>query len=245
MRLSTMLDYSRGVKESGGPRRRPRAGRPRHRVGGRGLRLRRAQPDGVPGRPHRRAIEIGSAILPIYSRTPVLLAQTAAGIDAAERGDGSSSASGRRGPRSSRAGTASPYTEPLERHPRDHRASAAGCGAARCSTNDGPLPHPPARRTRGRAWARRSSSSPTPCAPTSPSGWPRMGPKNVAMTAEVADGWFPFLFIPERRPPGVGRGAGRRRRQKRAAGLGPLEIAAGGLVAIGEGLEPCASSPGA
>ena len=25
-----------------------------------------------------------------------------------------------------------------------------------------------------------------------------MGPKNVEMTAELADGWFPFLFIPER-----------------------------------------------
>jgi alkanesulfonate monooxygenase SsuD/methylene tetrahydromethanopterin reductase-like flavin-dependent oxidoreductase (luciferase family) len=63
-----------------------------------------------------------------------------------------------------------------------------------------------------------------------------MGPKNVAMTAEVADGWFPFLFIPEKAGkvwgPALDEG-----RAKRAAGLGPLEVAAGGIVAIGDGLE--------
>ena len=63
-----------------------------------------------------------------------------------------------------------------------------------------------------------------------------MGPKNVEMTAEVANGWFPFLFIPEKAAEVWGKAlaAGKARR---AAELGPLEVAAGGLVAIGEGLE--------
>ena len=63
-----------------------------------------------------------------------------------------------------------------------------------------------------------------------------MGPKNVEMTAEVADGWFPFLFIPEKAKAVWGEplAAGRSRRP---AELGPLEIAAGGLVAVGEGLQ--------
>jgi alkanesulfonate monooxygenase SsuD/methylene tetrahydromethanopterin reductase-like flavin-dependent oxidoreductase (luciferase family) len=63
-----------------------------------------------------------------------------------------------------------------------------------------------------------------------------MGPKNVEMTAELANGWFPFLFIPERANEvwGDALAAGTARR---APHLGPLEIAAGGLVAIGEGLE--------
>jgi alkanesulfonate monooxygenase SsuD/methylene tetrahydromethanopterin reductase-like flavin-dependent oxidoreductase (luciferase family) len=56
------------------------------------------------------------------------------------------------------------------------------------------------------------------------------------MTAELADGWFPFLFIPERAHHvwGDALAAGAARR---SAGLGPLEIAAGGLVAVGDGLE--------
>jgi alkanesulfonate monooxygenase SsuD/methylene tetrahydromethanopterin reductase-like flavin-dependent oxidoreductase (luciferase family) len=63
-----------------------------------------------------------------------------------------------------------------------------------------------------------------------------MGPKNVEMTAELANGWFPFLFIPERAQDvwGDALAAGSARR---APNLGPLEIAAGGLVAVGDGLE--------
>jgi alkanesulfonate monooxygenase SsuD/methylene tetrahydromethanopterin reductase-like flavin-dependent oxidoreductase (luciferase family) len=63
-----------------------------------------------------------------------------------------------------------------------------------------------------------------------------MGPKNVEMTAELANGWFPFLFIPERAQDvwGEALAAGSARR---APTLGSLEIAAGGLVAIGDRLE--------
>ncbi|WP_231123593.1 LLM class flavin-dependent oxidoreductase [Nocardioides sambongensis] len=63
-----------------------------------------------------------------------------------------------------------------------------------------------------------------------------LGDKNVAMTAEVADGWLPFLFYPEKAGEVWGdplaRGAA-----KRSADLAPLEICAGGMVAIGEGPE--------
>jgi F420-dependent oxidoreductase-like protein len=63
-----------------------------------------------------------------------------------------------------------------------------------------------------------------------------LGPKNVEMTAEVADGWIPTLFWPERAGDvwgeSLAKGAA-----NRAADLGPLETVAGGPVAIGEGLE--------
>ena len=60
-----------------------------------------------------------------------------------------------------------------------------------------------------------------------------LGPKNVAMTAEVADGWLPIFFWPERAGDvwGDDLAAGA---AARSADLGPLEVAAGGLVAIGE-----------
>jgi F420-dependent oxidoreductase-like protein len=64
-----------------------------------------------------------------------------------------------------------------------------------------------------------------------------LGEQNVRLTAEIADGWLPILFIPERAGDvwGEALAAGR---AKRSPELGPLEIVAGGPLAIGEGLEP-------
>jgi F420-dependent oxidoreductase-like protein len=61
-----------------------------------------------------------------------------------------------------------------------------------------------------------------------------LGEKNVALTAEIADGWIPILFIPERAHDvwGAPLEAGK---AKRDANLGEMMITAGGLLAIGEG----------
>ena len=55
-----------------------------------------------------------------------------------------------------------------------------------------------------------------------------LGPKNVEMTAEIADGWMPIFFLPERARDvwGADLDAGA---AKRPADLGTLEITAGGL----------------
>ena len=60
-----------------------------------------------------------------------------------------------------------------------------------------------------------------------------LGEKNVAMTAEVADGWLPIFFVPDKVKevfgPSLDAGAARR-----DPSLDRLQIAAGGLLAIGE-----------
>lgn len=60
-----------------------------------------------------------------------------------------------------------------------------------------------------------------------------LGPANVRLTAEIADGWLPTLFIPEKARAVWGaplaEGAA-----ERAPELGPLRTVAGGLLAIGE-----------
>jgi F420-dependent oxidoreductase-like protein len=61
-----------------------------------------------------------------------------------------------------------------------------------------------------------------------------LGPKNVAGAAEYADGWLPFLFVPEKAGQ-VWGDALAEGRSKRQTGLAPLEVCAGGMVAIGEG----------
>jgi len=60
-----------------------------------------------------------------------------------------------------------------------------------------------------------------------------LGPKSVEGAAEYADGWLPFLFIPEgaQQVWGDALVAGT---AKRSDDLSPLEISAGGMVAIGE-----------
>jgi len=53
------------------------------------------------------------------------------------------------------------------------------------------------------------------------------------MTAELADGWLPIMFVPEKAGDvwGDALEAGEAKRDPR---LGPLQISAGGMVAIGE-----------
>jgi len=63
-----------------------------------------------------------------------------------------------------------------------------------------------------------------------------LGEKNVAVTAEVANGWIPILFIPEKAQD-VWGSALDEGRAKRDPSLGELMITAGGLLAIGEGDE--------
>jgi alkanesulfonate monooxygenase SsuD/methylene tetrahydromethanopterin reductase-like flavin-dependent oxidoreductase (luciferase family) len=54
------------------------------------------------------------------------------------------------------------------------------------------------------------------------------------MTAEVADGWLPILFIPERAA-GVWGASLAEGAAKRDPSLGPLQVSAGGMLAIGDG----------
>ncbi|MGI8791584.1 MAG: LLM class flavin-dependent oxidoreductase, partial [Acidimicrobiales bacterium] len=63
-----------------------------------------------------------------------------------------------------------------------------------------------------------------------------LGPKNVALTAEVANGWLPAFFWPDKAKDVFAESidAGM---AKRDPALGPLEIVSGGTVAIGDDLE--------
>src|SRR5205807_5869727 len=73
-----------------------------------------------------------------------------------------------------------------------------------------------------------------PLRPRIPVWLAAIGEKNVELTAEVAEGWLPIFFIPEKAAEVWGKAlaAGNARRDP---GLGPLEVSAGGLLAIGDG----------
>jgi F420-dependent oxidoreductase-like protein len=63
-----------------------------------------------------------------------------------------------------------------------------------------------------------------------------IGQKNVTMTAEIADGWLPIFFMPEKAKDvwGSALAAGK---AKRDASLPELDVVAGGLFAIGDGMD--------
>jgi alkanesulfonate monooxygenase SsuD/methylene tetrahydromethanopterin reductase-like flavin-dependent oxidoreductase (luciferase family) len=63
-----------------------------------------------------------------------------------------------------------------------------------------------------------------------------MGERSVEMTAELADGCLPIFFIPEKAD-SIYSEPLKRGFAKRSEEVGPLQIAAGGLLAIGEGLD--------
>jgi F420-dependent oxidoreductase-like protein len=103
-------------------------------------------------------------------------------------------------------------------------------------TADGPLYPLPLPEGKGTGLGKPLKIIAHPVRPRIPIWIASLGPKNVEVTAEIADGWMPLFFHPDKAQEVWGddlkRGA-----EKRSADLGPLMISAGGIVAIGEGDE--------
>jgi F420-dependent oxidoreductase-like protein len=178
-------------------------------------------------------VEIGSAILPIYSRTPSLIAMTAAGIDALSDGRFNLGL-GASGPQVIEGFHGVPYTNPLGRT----REIIEICRDL--WKREAPLVHQgknytlPLPSDQGTGLGKPLKLLTHPLRSSLPIWVASLGEKNVAMTAEVADGWIPVFFIPERANDvwGTSLKAGA---AKRDPSLGELMISAGGLLAIGDG----------
>ena len=175
-------------------------------------------------------VEIGSAILNVYSRTPALIAQTAAGLDNVSGGRAILGL-GASGPQVIEGWHGLPYDKPLGR---TREVVDIVRRALRRETlrHDGifTLPLPP---DQGTGLGKPLKMLTKPERPAVPIYVAALGEKNVQGTAEYADGWLPFLFAPEKAHDvwGEALAAGR---AKRSADLRPLEISAGGMVAVGD-----------
>jgi F420-dependent oxidoreductase-like protein len=168
---------------------------------------------------------IGSAILPVYSRTPALIAQTAAGLDAVSGGRALLGL-GASGPQVVEGWHGVRYDRPLGRT-REVVDLCRRIWRREVVTNDGiyqiPLPDGLGKPLKLLTHPVRDSI---------PIYLASLGDKNVQLTAEIADGWLPTLFLPEKAEQvwGPALAAGRAKR----VGLPPLDVVAGGLLAIGE-----------
>jgi F420-dependent oxidoreductase-like protein len=176
-------------------------------------------------------VEIGSAILNVYSRTPGALAQTAAGLDNVSGGRAVLGL-GASGPQVIEGWHGLPYDRPLGR---TREVVEIVRAALRRETlqHHGKvftLPLPP---DQGLGLGKPLKMLTKPERSRVPIYIAALGQKNVAATAEYADGWLPFLFAPEKSHDvwgdALARGAA-----KRQEGLGPLEICAGGMVSVGD-----------
>jgi F420-dependent oxidoreductase-like protein len=180
-------------------------------------------------------IQIGSAILNIYSRTPGALLQTAAGLDNVSGGRAILGL-GVSGPQVIEGFHGVPYRKPLARTAEVVDIIRRGLKREPLSA-DGEF-HLPLTKEHGAVTGlgKPLKLLTRPERDTIPIWIASLGPRNVEQTAEIADGWIPHLFHPEKAHLvwGDALEAGK---AKRLEGLGPLQVMAGGLVAIGEGPE--------
>lgn len=174
-------------------------------------------------------VEIAAGILPIYTRTPTLLAMTAAGIDALSDGR-CVLGLGASGPQVIEGFHGLPYDKPLTRT-REIIEICRQVWKRERVNFDGKvytLPLPPEQ---GTGLGKPLKLITHPVRERIPIYVASLGPKNVAMTAELADGWLPIFYHPEKAADvwGDDLAAGR---AKRADDLGALEVVAGGAVSI-------------
>jgi F420-dependent oxidoreductase-like protein len=180
-------------------------------------------------------VTIASGILNIYSRTPSLLAMTAAGID--ELSDGRCMLGlGASGPQVIEGFHGVPYDAPMTRireivdicrdiWRRENKLNYQG------KKYQIPLP-----KDQGTGLGIPLKIINHPYREEIPIALATLGEKSVEMTAELADAWLPAFFMAEGAD-AVWGDALRRGQSKRDPGRPPLDIYAGGAVAVGENLE--------
>jgi F420-dependent oxidoreductase-like protein len=175
-------------------------------------------------------VEIGAAILNVYSRTPSAIAQTAAGLDNVSQGRAIIGL-GASGPQVIEGFHGVPFATPLGRT--REVIEIIRMGLRRQSLVKDGIFRIPLPEGEGLGLGKPLKLLNKPERPVVPLWVAALGDKNVRMTAEIADGWLPFLFHPGKAKDvwGEALAAGT---AKRSPELGPLEISAGGMVAIGE-----------
>ncbi|MEX2292790.1 MAG: LLM class F420-dependent oxidoreductase [Acidimicrobiales bacterium] len=179
-------------------------------------------------------VKLAAGILPIYTRTPTLIAMTAAGIDALSDGR-CILGLGASGPQVIEGFHGVVYDRPLGRTREIIEVCRQTWRRERVE-HVGKSYQIPVPAGQGTGLGKPLKLINHPVRSEIPIYVASLGPKNVEMTAELADGWLPLFYLPEKAKQvwGDDLAAGE---AKRSAELGSLEIVAGGLLAIGDGSE--------
>ena len=175
-------------------------------------------------------LQIASGILPVYSRTPALTAMTAAGLDYVSGGRFTLGL-GSSGPQVIEGWHGVPYDapvgrtrelieicrqvwrrEPLEYHGRHYDLPLSG----------------------GRGLGKPLKLINHPVRQRIPIVVAALGPKNVALAAELAEGWLPLFYYPEKAAATWGAALAQGQAKRDTETLGPLDVIAEVPLAIGD-----------
>jgi F420-dependent oxidoreductase-like protein len=180
-------------------------------------------------------LEIASGILPIYSRTPTLLAMTAAGLDYVSEGRFTLGL-GASGPQVIEGFHGVPYTAPLGRTREVVEICRKVWKREERLTHDGKHYTLPLPADKGTGLGKPLKIINRPVRPRIPVVIAAIGPKNVELTAEIAEGWEPIFYLPEKAADvwGASLAAGR---AKRDPALGDLDIVGQAALAIGDDVD--------
>lgn len=180
-------------------------------------------------------ITIASGILNIYSRTPALMAMTAAGIDALSEGR-CMLGLGASGPQVIEGFHGVPYDAPMTRIREVIEICRMVWRREEKLIYEGKKYQVPLPKNEGSGLGKPLKIINHPYREEIPIALATLGEKSVEMTAELADAWLPAFYMAEGADAVWGE-ALRRGNAKRDPGRPPLDVYAGGAVAIGEGLE--------
>src|SRR5438270_869935 len=142
-------------------------------------------------------VQIGAAILPIYSRTPALIAQTAAGVDLLSGGR-CVLGLGASGPQVIEGWHGVPYDKPLGRTREIIEICRKVWAREAPLVHDGPNYHVPLPAGEGTGLGKALKIINRPLRPRIPIWLAALGEQNVTLTAEIAEGWLPLFFVPAR-----------------------------------------------
>jgi F420-dependent oxidoreductase-like protein len=176
-------------------------------------------------------VQLASGIMQLYSRTPTLTAMTAAGIDFVSDGRFSLGI-GASGPQVIEGWHGVPYDAPLARTRETIEICRTVWRRERLEY-DGKHYQIPLPEGQGTGLGKPLKLINHPVRERIPIILAALGPKNVEMAAELAEGWEPIFYYPEKAKAvwGPSLEAGR---AKRDPALGPLDVIAQTALAIGE-----------
>jgi F420-dependent oxidoreductase-like protein len=179
-------------------------------------------------------IELGTGVVPIYIRTPSLLAMTAAGLDYVSDGRFRLGI-GTSGPQVMEGFHGVPFDAPLGRT-REVIEICRQVWRRERVNFDGKYYQIPLPPEAGTGLGKSLQLINHPVRERIPITIAALGPKNVELTAEIAEGWQPVFFYPEKADD-VWGDALRAGYAKRDPSLGPLDIMASAPLAIGDDVE--------
>ncbi|WP_280384755.1 LLM class F420-dependent oxidoreductase [Nocardia wallacei] len=176
-------------------------------------------------------VQLASGILQLYTRTPTLTAMTAAGLDYVSDGRYILGL-GASGPQVIEGFHGVPYDAPIGRT-REVIEICRKVWRRERLQHDGKYYTIPLPAERGTGLGKPLKLINHPVRERIPVLLAALGPKNVELAAEIAEGWQPIFFLPEKARDiwGDALAAGRANRD---AALGDLEIYAGPALAIGD-----------